>query len=171
MTHGVISIIENSCAIHTSFPPICSNSFRKETLPNFISLLWLFWISLPPDCQWLWAKRFPALCQYLSWHLISVILHFRWPKWQRNPDLKRLMDIFTANSLWPAFSSAKRQLTKDAFSATDWYLLPPRPSSQCCLYSLPLAQPCASLPFPRWNLELLWGGEKVKKVMAKTATA
>lgn len=145
MTHGVISITENSCTIHTSFPPICSNSFRKKNklcltaVPNFTSLLWLFCISLPPNCLWLLAKRFPALCQYLSWHLISVILHFRWPKWQRNPDLKRLMDIFTANSLWPAFSSAKRQLTKDAFSTTDWYSLPPRPSSYCCLYSLPLA--------------------------------
>lgn len=143
MTHGVISIIENSGAIHTPFPPICSNSSRKKctclaAMPNFILLLWLFWISFPPVCQWLLAKRFPALCQYLSWHLISVILHFRWPKWQRNPNLKRLMDIFTGNSLWPAFSSAKRQLTKDAFSAADWYLLPPRPSSYCCLYSLPL---------------------------------
>lgn len=125
---------------HVSFQILSEkNKLCLAAVPNFISLLWLFWISLPPDCQWLLAKRFPDLCQYLSWHLISVILHFRWPKWQRNPDLKRLMDIFTANSLWPAFSSAKRQLTKDAFSATDWYLLPPRPSSYCCLYSLPLA--------------------------------
>lgn len=30
MTYGVISITENSRAIHTSFSPICSNSFRKK---------------------------------------------------------------------------------------------------------------------------------------------